>query len=300
MFTTSCRRIYRARPRFPIEVCEQIIDWVAAGRTTGICNLQVQRTLLACTLVCRAWQHRARKHLYARGDVTLKYVQVFGNTLRGLNNLSTIIVELNFIHSPPFLLSPLLAVHKFPNLRSLALGHLNLHGEHDMLYRAFAFHAIQNLRLSQLRSRKASHIIRFINHFRYLTSLKIEQFKFGALEYSGQVLPKAFNAPTRSLTTLALELIPGTSRLILWLIKAGPLLQNLKHLALTCENIQKKSQLCAAFDGVSQLLAYCADIEELGLHFLNIPMVDEISDICKLPYSSLVASAKVLTTVSFW
>ena len=222
-------------------------------------------------------------HLYTRGDVTLKHLRPFGDALKNNTLLSTSIVELNLIYAPPFLVSALLASHKLPQLRALTLGYLDLIGEHSLLYRAVSFHSVRDLRLAQLRPCKASQLIRFINYFHYLSSLELQQFKFESLGYQGQSLPKAFNASTRSLTALSLELIPGMHRVIRWFLKAGIFLKNVKHLTLTCENRHDKAQLRTAFQGVDLLLDCCSPtVEELDLRFLKIPMIEEISDLCEI------------------
>ena len=182
-------------------------------------------------------------------------------------------------------------MHKFPKLTSLALGYLDLAGEHSLLYRAVAFHSIQNLRLVQLRRCKSSQLIRFINYFRFLITLQVQEYKFDTLEYHGQSLPKAFCLSTRSLTTLDLELIPGVSKLIHWTLKAGQFLKNLKKLTLACENCRDVKRLRLAFAGVESLLGCCSStVEELTLRFLNIVMADEISDICKFTRCTTIST----------
>ena len=68
----SCKFIQpRSSPQLPIEICERIIDWIAAAPQEeydslfGIPfeDLNAWETLRACALTCRAWTPRARLHM---------------------------------------------------------------------------------------------------------------------------------------------------------------------------------------------------------------------------------------------
>ncbi|EKM51970.1 uncharacterized protein PHACADRAFT_150846 [Phanerochaete carnosa HHB-10118-sp] len=63
--------------RLPIELCEQVIDYVA-----GYYDLdQSIKTLLACALTCRFWVPRVRRHLY-RFAVVAKTKEQFASLLK--------------------------------------------------------------------------------------------------------------------------------------------------------------------------------------------------------------------------
>ena len=56
-------------PRLPIEVCERIIDWVAAApEFDNLYKLYEDdfalATLRSCSLTCRSWTPRTRLHLF--------------------------------------------------------------------------------------------------------------------------------------------------------------------------------------------------------------------------------------------
>ncbi|KAJ6594308.1 hypothetical protein B0H19DRAFT_1094971 [Mycena capillaripes] len=66
-------------PSLPLEITEQIIDFVA-----GLKLKKLRATLAACSLVCRAWNHRSRHHFFqsCRLLVHLNNTLLFGELLR--------------------------------------------------------------------------------------------------------------------------------------------------------------------------------------------------------------------------
>ena len=85
---TRCKRI----PVLPTEICERIIDFVAEENPhefdVTIWNKDVYATLLACTLTCRAWVPRTRRHLFR-----FLGAKTTPNDSRGLNALHDLLTQ---------------------------------------------------------------------------------------------------------------------------------------------------------------------------------------------------------------
>ena len=124
-------------------------------------------------------------------------------------------------------------------------------------------------------------MIRFINCFTSLSVLDI-QFAFDTLQHKGQILPKPSCANTRFLTCLRIDLKPGVSGLIAWLLNAKPILTQLRILVLSVWNVQDRAEFRESFGEVQRMLDSCRDtIEDLRLHLNRVPMVGGVSNISK-------------------
>lgn len=278
--------MFPAHARLPTELCEHIIDWVAARYDPDDWNWKIQRTLSACALVCRAWLHRARMHLYSRITLQSGSLSRLECTLRAACHISSFITELkidNFNDSKT--ISSFFITYKPPNLKTLYISGLDLTREHIWLSRASLCHSVRNLNLVDLQECKVSQFIHFINCFHSLSSLRMDfHLAFNNLKYNGQILPKPSHILSScSLTSLNLELIPGISRLLDWCLKAGSFLKHISKLTLQCWTHYNKSEFCSCFGGIENLLHHSSTtIEDLTLHFGYVPLIYDISDLCKL------------------
>ena len=69
-YNTFTRATRKRIPRLPTEVCERVIDWVAAAPPFGEMYFRpyhdddALNTLRACALTCKAWTPRTRLHLF--------------------------------------------------------------------------------------------------------------------------------------------------------------------------------------------------------------------------------------------
>ncbi|KAK7684920.1 hypothetical protein QCA50_011754 [Cerrena zonata] len=287
--TAASRRISISRrallpptlPRLPIELCESIMDWIAAECDPFLQNMWTRVTLLACSLVCRTWRYRAQLHLFTCVNVKAESLSTFNRSLKAPRHLASFINELNIDsqseHAMP--VSSLFIAHKSQNLKTLHIFCFDLTREHPWLCRAPLRCSVQVLDLEMLKKCNASQLIRFLNAFHSLSSLHVF-LDFKTLEHNGQILPSPYYASSRSLTVLDLELIPGVFRLLDWFIKAGLLLGHLKMLMLACIAHQSQTEFQSCFGGVEALLRHCgATIEDLTLIFNDVPMMGEVSDL---------------------
>lgn len=242
----------------------------------------IQKTLYACALVCQAWVHRAQMHLFTNVLVKSKNLHMLHSTLQSAGHMSSSIRILKIGYDQKVPISSFLVSHRLQNLSTLVIDGLNLAQEHTLLHRAPLFHTVQYLHLSGLKECKVSQLIRFINSFHSLVSLDL-WFSFNILEHNGQILPRPSHISSCSLTSLILTLIPGVSRLLDWCLNAGSFFTHIKKLTLNCYGHKDKSEFISCFRGVGALLQHCsATIEDLTLYFWDVPMVKEVSDLCKL------------------
>lgn len=280
----ECYRVFLfpASPRLPIELCEYIIDWVSAARNPlDYHDKEPQETLHACILVCRAWQNRARMYLFTRVNLSSTYLPTLCRTLRNERHLSSFINGLVIRCHQRTPISSLFISQRLQRLQSLSLYRLDLAREHSLLPGSLLSYSVKELYLWELQGRRVSQLIRFINSFHSLDNLLIH-FASSSLEYSGQILPKPGRISSHSLRLLKLDLVPGVSRLINWFLGAGPFLACLKTLCLTCRGFRDNSRFRSCFGGVGELLHRCsATIEILSLGIGDVPLVNEISDLCK-------------------
>ena len=158
------------------------------------------------------------------------------------------------------------------------MARLDLAREHKWLYKAPIFRTVQRLSLNQLENCQSSQLIRFINHFPSLSTLRIT-FAFHKLDHRGQILPRSLTV-TRALRILQLDLKPGVSGLLNWLIKAPPLLAQLETLVLFVWGIIQDDTFRSSFEGVDRLLDHCSSsIKKLKLYLNNAPMIEDVSDL---------------------
>ncbi|KAK7684913.1 hypothetical protein QCA50_011747 [Cerrena zonata] len=274
--------LYGTVPWLPTEVCEEIIDWVAAAYDITNYNWDIQKTLYACALVCREWVHCAQMHLFTNVLVKPKYLHRLQNTLQSAGHILSSIRTLDIGYDQKVPISSFLISYRLQNLSTLCINHLHLAQEHTLLFRAPLFHTVQYLYLDDLEECKVSQLIRFINSFHSLISLDL-WFGFEILEHNGQILPRPSYISSCSLTFLYLQLIPGVSRLLDWCLKAGSFFTHIKKLTLYCYDYSDKSKFISCFRGVGALLQHCsATIEDLTLTLEQVPMVNEVSDLFHL------------------
>ncbi|KAK7683428.1 hypothetical protein QCA50_013259 [Cerrena zonata] len=274
--------LYGTVPWLPTEVCEEIIDWVAAAYDITNYNWDIQKTLYACALVCREWVHCAQMHLFTNVLVKPKYLHRLQNTLQSAGHILSSIRTLGIGYDQKVPISSFLISYRLQNLSTLCINHLHLAQEHTLLFRAPLFHTVQYLHLDDLEECKVSQLIRFINPFHSLISLDL-LFAFEILEHNGQILPRPSHLSSCSLTSLNLHLIPGVSILLDWCLKAGSFFTHIKKLALHYYGHKDKSEFISCFRGVGALLQHCsATIEDLTLSLDQVPMVNEVSDLFHL------------------
>ncbi|KAK7683425.1 hypothetical protein QCA50_013256 [Cerrena zonata] len=271
--------LYGTLPWLPTEVCEEIIDWVAAAYDITKYSWGIQKTLYACALVCRAWVHCAQMHLFTNIQVRPKYLCRLHSSLQSAGHILSSIRTLKIGYDQKVPISSFLVSHRLQNLSTLVIHGLDLAQEHTLLVRAPLFHTVQHLHLFGLKACKVSQLIRFINSFHSLISLEL-WFFFKILEHNGQILPRPSHISSYSLTSLELRLIPGVSRLLDWCLKAGSFFAHIQKLTLCCYGHADKSEFISCFRGVGALLQNCsATIEELTLRMWEVPMVNEVSDL---------------------
>ena len=142
----------------------------------------------------------------------------------------------------------------------------------------------------RLQDCSLSQIVRLINSFPFLSSLYLT-FDFYKLEDKGQILPKPRHTSTRCLDLLYLNLIPGVSGLIAWLLTAEGLLARLETLILDVFNIQDCSQFRSSFDKVQELCDRCGgSVQDFRLYFEDVPPAESVPELrtCGIPSFTLI------------
>ena len=213
--------------RLPAEIWEQIIDWIGVDHWH---DGSMTDTLRACILVCRAWRDRARFHLYA-------YVCLRSSRLSKLQSITNknrnLVVEVMHITCiSHHILSALFVMKPFKDLTVLEIRDLNLSQEHPPLSITPLTYSIRTLELVETRPCTVSQLIRFINLFPRLSSLRFIMVTGHELDHKGGLIPPPHSTPRPSLMSLQLALIPGVDRLIDWYTNEGVLLAELQSLAL--------------------------------------------------------------------
>lgn len=274
--------------QLPIEIWEYVIDWIQVHRTHGILYVvypEGRDTLRNCSLVCRAWLNRARLHLATHVGLLNEDIPCFERTIKKNHQASSSIMRLSILNlsfggltrTP---LSVLLIPHRFHNITNMELHGLDLTREHTWLSRALLPRSVRHLRLF-IFGCKLSQLIRFINTFHSLTSLVIFFVDAETLEHNGQVLPKPYHIPTRSLTFLDLKLIPGVSGFLDWCIRAGSFFSHIRDLSLICMGDFGKTKIRSCIKSVRALLDQCRTTLS-SLHLYSIHSSQEILELPSL------------------
>ena len=280
-----CRLPFHVRPdthpELPTEIWEYIVDWIAASRSSdGLGDLIVQNALLSCCQVCRAWLDRARIHLYS--VIYLWHpigASKLENTIRRTRASSPLIKSLaikinpsSARKQPPVPESALFIPHRLMNLKTLRLWRFDLSRQHPYIFRAIAPRTILHLHLNFLKLCKVTQLIRFINTFHSLTSLKLH-FNSYILETDDQILSSPRAIPGRSLTSLDLWLVPGCSIWVDWYIREGAFLANLQDLGMHFYGRDDNSGFSPCIEGAEDLLDHCSQtIMDLTVDIETAPM----------------------------
>ena len=252
-------------------------EWDCIGTES---DAELTRTLLSCALVCRTWRDRARLHLYANVQLSSINVAKFLSTLRKNRNFPLSTIKKMVVSCDRYPASVLFTT-KLDNLRHLQLTTMNLSLEHPLSSRAVLARSVRTLVLRVLTGCTVSSLIRFLNSFQSVTVLELS-FSSKELGHGQQILPPPHPKPNRSLRTLNLHIIPGTSVLVEWYVREGVFLANLKELHLNFQSFVKDGNHRAYFDSGRALLRHCANsLEVLALSIQYMPKIEEISDMRK-------------------
>lgn len=218
-------------------------------------------------------------YLFVKVHLSRKHLLTFGHVLRKDRHLSSLMKSLTIGGDQPMAISSLFIVQRL-HLECLYIEGLDLAREHTSLPRLLLSHSVEHLHLN-LQERQVSRIIRFINSFPCLNELSLG-FMSRSLEDAGQMLPNPSRISSPSLLSIDIGLVPGVSMLLDWFLKDGSYLARMEVVKFTCIGFSDKSEFCSCFGGVRELLQHCsATIVQLNLQFMDVPMVNEISDICK-------------------
>ena len=241
---------------------------------------ELRITLILCSFVCRHWRDYVGNYSSKPIEVPFEELLAFGDTVRQDRRISSQITRLKLRkNSATTPVSSFVMDHQLPNLDYLNIHELDLAREHQRLYGALLFPCVQDLRLYRLQSCQLSQLVRFINAFPSLLRLDLD-FAFNRLEHKGRILPNlGQNYNLRSLMWLQLDLIPGVSGLVHWLLEKQ-FLGRLETLALSIRNTEDLAGSRSSVAGVGRLLQRCcATVSGLSLLVSGVPMIDTISDI---------------------
>ena len=148
----------------------------------------MRRTLFACSLVCKEWRNHSQTHLSRPIEVSYEELSSFSDSLREDRRISSGVLGLKVAKKIKTLrVSPFLMQHTLPNLHYLNVQRLDLVREHQWLHRSPVFRSVMGLNLYHLQPCQLSQLVRFINSFPYLSTLKLS-FYFKRLEHKDQIL----------------------------------------------------------------------------------------------------------------
>ena len=133
---------------------------------------EVTQTLLSCALVCRAWLHRARLHLYAKIRLSGTRISRFQSTLKKNRHFPLTFIKTMAISCRHYPISVLLAT-KLQNLTYLELTEMDLALEHPLSTRSVLNRSVRSLVLQGLKGCTVSGVLRFINSFHCVDSLQL-------------------------------------------------------------------------------------------------------------------------------
>ena len=284
-------------PALPIEVWEQVIDWLVVGYTPKLGqtvqdNFNLRRDLSACALVCRAWRIRAQMHLFA-------FLRISGN---GLSQYETLILKTpvlcTFAREFTFYNQYVDAttnqvvdktvetashavriVHKLLNVQYLVASSINLAIEHPHLPRHIA--ALQNINQLDFYSRtptKLSQLARILLGLKDISTLYLSVPII--VDSNHLPLPAPCYATKSSLTRLDLVIQPGGYLLVDWLVKARSFTTSLHILFVRLEYQIPQSEIALVTQGVQTLLDNCTGtLEEWNLNAKI--QVDDFSSVPK-------------------
>lgn len=259
-----------------------IVDLIYSQWVESEWSLEIQKTLFTCSLVCKEWCDHVQWYLSWYIAVPYEGLSSLSQSLERNQHIFSSTPGLRIVktYERASLLSFVMR-HPVQKLCNLIIERLDLARESPLLNRSPLFGSIRYLGIYYLQPCKLSQLVRFINSFPSISQLELS-LAFDKLEHRGQILPKPLRADVRSLTWLWLDLIPGVSMLIDWLLKAKPLLANLKTLILYTWNIEDEDDFTSSFDGVDRLLDSCrSSVQDIRLYLESIPFAESISDLCE-------------------
>ncbi|KAK7684207.1 hypothetical protein QCA50_012531 [Cerrena zonata] len=274
--TTGDRRQDVARSsRFPTEIYERIIDYVAGephfGGLRHFAHWRcLVRSLARCARVCRAWVPRAQMHLFYAIDIG-KTVSLTGTDLEltsfraAVQRKPFLLPYIKFLRITNDSLKPsqitILSSYHMPSLKVCSISSLNLAKVHPSLYRfPSSATSLQTLWLHACKTRDVNQLCRFLTSFRSLSIVAITWLLDNDNTLSGRDLPHLqFNCSKCSLQTLALPLQHNLSALLKTFIKARPFVSHLRHLIL-----KYPPGIRSSLRDLTELLEHCSQsLEEV-------------------------------------
>ena len=281
--------------QLPTEIWERIIDWIGIDSESHQ-SRYLNKTLCACTLVCRSWLPRAWLNLYRSFEILPKCIPRFLSILRNnprlsLSSTKSIVIGQQVTGaSDRKRLSALFTTTRVTNLKYLEIPYLKLTKEHSVITRGPLSRTVTSLYLWSIHSCSVANLLQFLNSFRSLTDLRLNFRSSNSkscdyLSYGGQILPRPRPISGRALNSLSLPLILGVDRMIQWYIREGSFLAKLKKLELKWDHglsqDGNRDRLCSNFDTFTPLLGHCAGVLEdltIDIHCSidGGPVIDEI------------------------
>ena len=267
------RSVWNPRPRgdarLSTEICEMIIDCVVDDSDYNTVKVE---TLMACSLVCRAWRPRSMKGLFSTvnlhgEDRTRSFTNVIQRQdrrflLRCIKIISMHGRDAHFMGAP----TTLLAGYSLPILEYCHLKHLDLRREHDKLY-SFSSRSkvLKVLNLTWCQTESLNQLGRFFTSFPLLTTL-ILAWKPG-LRLTPSDSHMQFNRTFCSLKTLFVEVRPDTVSILDYLVGVKPFVTHLKSLTILLRGYNAvNANASSIMSRIKELLYHCNE----GLEHLSV------------------------------
>lgn len=202
------------RPRLPIELCEQVIDYASDGR-----HLLSTRTVLACCLTCRSWLPRGQYRLYQYIDIyTSTKLQSVNAALQSRRSLFPLVRYL-WVRTDnpdeekdciPALSITLFFPRPLKNLRTLHFDNISLISTHSYFFRALPLHtSVTTLSLVRVSFSMGSQLTRLIRCFPSLSMLNVRWVTFA---YDNTDTFSAVGMPRNKISSLSQFQFSGHAR----------------------------------------------------------------------------------------
>ena len=256
-------------PVLPLEICDFIIDILAAdhpGFTRSVYSsrsndLRCQATLRACSITCRAWVPRARKHLYPHVLLPQHKISVLSESLALCPSNGAAVQHLHIFHEgnksdePDLSLLPQLLPLQLPNLTHVTFERIDFSPlEESVFFKQLSlFKSVKLLRCYDTICTSVRQFAHLVQAFAPLDHFEAGGCKFKSNHTDLQPLGATYSNNTTWIRRLSVASLcfnphgPGTSSLFrifspVHLLSLKLVLRNSTARSITCTRLARNLQ----------------------------------------------------------